>query len=356
MATETANLPIRISKVTDRYLLFDIDDVMYLRRHHNICSPFVGTMPQAPSQSVFMSLPIELMAEEAKILVDKKVAYVVDDSVFHPARIASLDQPSRAAYLQAIRRDGTRAATAARELSEYKRAQAQGKGKGKKNKDKDKNKSTPPAADQGTAGAGDSVVPIPSVAAEEEPSLFDTPASTAPAKNSTKSKDSTSATPEAWAMTPTTSGALLTPPPEEEDEKDGDSDGVVDLSAASASLVDVPQGYPLYAHLQDQGYFMMPGLRFGCDYNVYPGDPLRFHSHFQATHYGWTEQVRLLDLVTGGRLGTNVKKAYLVGGEVPAGSNSGSNGSAVGEGDEPLKGASSVVPPVRAFSIEWAAM
>jgi tRNA-splicing endonuclease subunit Sen34 len=355
MAQETPNLPIRISKVTDRYLLFDIDDVMYLRRHHNICSPFVGTMPQAPSQSVFMSLPIELMGEEAKVLVEKKVAYIVDDSTFHHTRIASLDQSSRAAYLQAIRRDGMRAATAARELSEFKRAQAQsqGKGKGKGKKNKEKSKPNPSVADQGTAtNAGDPVVPIPSVAAREETSLFDTPTT----KSSTKPKDFTPAPPEAWAVTPSTSGALLTTPPTE----DGGHERTDDLIAASASLIDVPNGYPLYAHLHDNGYFMMPGLRFGCDYNVYPGDPLRFHSHFQATHFGWTEPVNLLDLVTGGRLGTNVKKAYLVGGEVPAGGsgNSSSNNSSRGPGEGEGKGATagSIAPPVRAFSIEWAAM
>jgi tRNA-splicing endonuclease subunit Sen34 len=332
MALDAPQLPIRISKVTDRYLLFDIDDVMYLRRNHGICSPFVGTMPQAQQQNAFLGLPIELMAEEAKVLVEKKVAYVVDDSVFHPSKIASLDGPTRAAYLQTLGRDGKSAAMAARELSESKRAaQAEHvKSKGKKGKKQSSKNSV--AQD----GAEDLVVTASAPENTEETSLFDSPGSSTP-----KRAPPPAPALEAWPITSTTSGAMLDSPLEDED---------------TSYLVDAPPGYPLYAHLQDKGYYMMPGLRFGCDYNVYPGDPLRFHSHFQATHYGWNEEINLLDLITGGRLGTNVKKAYLIGGEVPPKDVN----DKVKEGEKAPKAAgsstSSVVPPVRAFSIEWAAM
>ena len=82
----------------------------------------------------------------------------------------------------------------------------------------------------------------------------------------------------------------------------------------------------------------MPGLRFGCHYNVYPGDPLRYHSHFAATGMGWDQEFDLLDVVGGGRLGTGTKKAYMIGGE-DVGART------LGE-----------TKPVRAFSIEWAAL
>lgn len=332
MALDTPRLPVRISKVTDRYLIFDIDDVMYLRRNHNICSPFVGTMPQAQQQNAFLSLPIELMAEEAKVLVEKKVAYVVDDSVFHPSRLASVDEPSRNAYLQTIRRDGIAADTAAREMSEFKRAQALHiKSKGKKGKP-NSNKSS--SSDQ--SGPDASVV---TPRATEELSLFadDTP-DPAPAPAPKRVPDTPIS--KEWPITPTTSGALLTPPPEEN----------------TSSLIAAPRGYPLYAHLQDKGYYMMPGLRFGCDYNVYPGDPLRFHSHFQATHYAWDEKINLLDLVSGGRLGTNVKKSYLIGGQVPSEEPNGKAQEGTDDRESTVETTSSVVPQVRAFSIEWAAM
>jgi len=89
---------------------------------------------------------------------------------------------------------------------------------------------------------------------------------------------------------------------------------------------------------------MTPGLRFGCHYTVYPGDPLRFHSHFLATGADWDEEFDLLDIVGGGRLGTGVKKAYLIGGADTSPKESESGGCLdAGEG-------------VRAFSIEWAGL
>jgi len=61
-------------------------------------------------------------------------------------------------------------------------------------------------------------------------------------------------------------------------------------------------------------YYLSPGLRFGCEFLVYPGDPLRFHSHFLAVGAEWDEEINLLDVVGGGRLGTGVKKGWLIGG------------------------------------------
>jgi tRNA-splicing endonuclease subunit Sen34 len=101
---------------------------------------------------------------------------------------------------------------------------------------------------------------------------------------------------------------------------------------------DVPEG-PLARHLQLNGYYMTPGLRFGARYSVYPGDPLRFHAHYMANQYGWEEEIPILDVVEGGRLATAVKKAFLIGGEEPRQCSSSSDGGIV-----------------RTYSIEWAGM
>ncbi|KAL5601342.1 uncharacterized protein BROUX77_005591 [Berkeleyomyces rouxiae] len=98
-----------------------------------------------------------------------------------------------------------------------------------------------------------------------------------------------------------------------------------------------PQLNPLWRWLQGNGYYMTPGLRFGSHYSVYPGDPLRYHAHFLANSYGWDEPVPLLDIVGNGRLGTAVKKGFLFGGQ-PVDEQGQSSG------------------PLRAFTIEWAAM
>ncbi|KAI0889789.1 SEN34 subunit of tRNA-splicing endonuclease [Annulohypoxylon maeteangense] len=331
--------PVRISKVAGRYLLFDIDDIMHLRRSHNICSVFVGTIPQNPQQNIFMGLPVELMPEEAQVLVDKKVGYVVDDAAFHPARLSTLDDDARKRYLQSVKAEGRKAQLAAAELKESSRPKIINKKKGKSK--------TPEAEVSSEESA---LERSREVEDQSETTLFALP--------SPISLTSTPAPPKAvegtseYSITPTTSTLLssLTSPP------------------SPPPSISVPSSYPLYAHLQDRGYFMMPGLRFGCDYNVYPGDPLRFHSHFQATSHNWDDEIAVLDIVAGGRLGTNVKKGYLIGGSVGGSDEDGDKGlSGVGEDGEGKVGVKSVdgswnanpnpnAPEVRAFTIEWAAM
>ncbi|KAI2640689.1 SEN34 subunit of tRNA-splicing endonuclease [Hypomontagnella submonticulosa] len=329
MASSTTDHPgVRISKVAGRYLLFDIDDIMHLRKNHNICSVFVGTIPQNPQQNIFMGLPIELMPEEAQVLVDKKVGYVVDDAVFHPTRLAALDATARQRYLESVKIEGRKAQQAAVELKQSSRPKVVRKEKAK-----------PITSEREVSGEGDA--PEKSMEGEDETStsLFGlpspSPSSGAPPKP-TKAEE-----PSEFAITPTTSSLLLSPP----------------LSPEQIASVDVPPSYPLYAHLQDRGYYMMPGLRFGCDYNVYPGDPLRFHSHFQAKSYGWDEEITMLDLVAGGRLGTNVKKGYLVGGAVADASGAQDGKEENGkESDSKSVNTNPNAPRARAFCVEWAAM
>lgn len=313
MASASPRPPVRITKVANRYLVFDIDDVMFLRRHHNLCSVFVGTMPQAPQQSVFMGMPVELMAEEARVLVDKGAAHVVDDSLYYPARIATGNDP---AYLEAVKAVGREAGQQAREQLEARKAQFAGKASSKKKEKARKGRDmAPPAASEEPADADTSLFADDAVAPN-------------PSEESSSRKKPVAA--EEWTSTLTASGALNEPLP---------------AMNVTPAVVPAPRGYPLYAHLHHKGYYMMPGIRFGCDYNVYPGDPLKFHSHFQATGYGWDDEIDLLDIVTAGRLGTNVKKSFLIGAEVPP-----------SERPAPAADADAGRPDVRAFSIEWAAM
>ena len=46
----------------------------------------------------------------------------------------------------------------------------------------------------------------------------------------------------------------------------------------------------VFEDLHEQGYFLSTGLRFGGDFVVYPGDPLRYHSHYTATILAAPEQ------------------------------------------------------------------
>lgn len=285
-------LPIPISLVTQRYLLFDIAAVSYLRREQNICGVLIGSIPQSPSQNLFLGLPLELMPEEASLLIAKGIAYLVDDVRAHDEMLHKTDLERREKYLNAARNEG-QAAWKTRSIQKeqaFRKKVLQGQAL------KARNAET--SAEDGVQDADDAPF-------NETESIFSATAS------STTSK---SINLLSIGVTPATSTPLLQSTP---------SDPAVGHTAH--------QTYPLFKHLHDRGFFLSPGLRFGCQYMAYPGDPLRYHSHFLVDGKSWDDEIKLIDIVGGGRLGTGVKKGYLLGGSDPEGQ-------------------------VKTFSIEWAGM
>ncbi|KAJ3951825.1 tRNA-splicing endonuclease subunit [Colletotrichum tropicale] len=274
VSLELGLAPVRISKIADRYLVFDAEDVAWIRRNHSICSVLIGTTPQNPTQNVFLSLPLELLPEEASMLIAKKVGRLVDETSQHLSCLGSPDQKTRKAYITILkdRRDQAQKLIAE---DQAKKSSVQARR---------------------TAGAQ-----VPSAVTVDEASL-----------------ENILPLDKLLAVTPTTSG------------------GLQNAQERILTVPSPPLG-PLHQYLLSRGYFMTPGLRFGADYSVYPGDPLRYHAHFLATNYGCDEKIPMLDIVGSGRLGTSVKKGFLFGGE------------AVVHGDATAK-------HVRTFCVEWAGM
>ncbi|KAH7035670.1 uncharacterized protein B0I36DRAFT_95436 [Microdochium trichocladiopsis] len=358
LAMAAADHPmVRITRVASRYLIFDIDDVMFLRRHHNLCSVFSGTVPQNPQQNVFMGLPVELMAEEARALVEDGAAYVVEDADFHLRLVTELTKRASLAakksevdvavhdredfgkqrdeYLMDITQKGTAVMQAhLDEKQALREASLLKASTGKKNKKGKRAGGDVAGQPSQTSQTDEPAVPSKPAEDDGDEGLFGPPEPVAPPALRKAQKD-TPAPSIPYAVTPTTTGPLL-----------GRTAGPPAPGTQECSLmVDVPPSYPLFKHLHDKGYYMMPGLRFGCDYNVYPGDPLRFHAHFQATSYGWDEEINMMDLTAGGRLGTGVKKGWLVGGAGPAVADE----EAPQTQEKPKHAA-------RAFCLEWAGM
>ena len=318
---------VRITKVGHRYLVFEVKDVASLRRDHCICAVLVGTTPQNPTQNLFSGLPLELLPEEAKLLVDKGVAHVLDEATSHLAHLTSMDPTAKHAYLQSLR---TRRQNISRVLDEE---DAIRKAEGAKMRGKQKSKRIPARADSPPVveevelplspppGQKDEASVLPTTSANHEESLFSPPPQ--------QSREKTTSPPTMIAtnrhLTATTSVDMLSDP------------------KAHSVPVEAPGSYPLYRHLNSKGYYITPGIRFGADYSVYPGDPFRYHAHFMATSFGWDEEITLLDLVSGGRLGTGVKKGFLIGGQAPPEEAAGYPHDA-GENR------------VRTFTLEWAAM
>jgi tRNA-splicing endonuclease subunit Sen34 len=299
-------LPIAISMIAGRYMLFDIEAAIYLRREHNICGYNVGTLAQMPSQNGFLGLPILLMPEEAQVLVDNGIGCIVDD---------------RAAHRSALdRRDAGRVAGYRAQIAHYahnvQAAKEQHRAETKKRHQVQKN---------GKRSRTDSTL-------EPEIDLMafddDDAVSKASAKRMTPA-DPVDFSEQSERVTPTMSDPLL--------------DHASHTAASSGRPIEnLPRNYPLFRHLHNKKYFMTPGLRFGCQYTTYPGDPLRFHSHFLTTDFGWENFVDLMDVVGGGRLGTGVKKGFLIGSHATS--------------QTTANEASTDEAKVRTFSIEWAVM
>lgn len=279
--------PFPISFIHNRYLVFSIDAITYIRRVHHITGVLIGSIPQIPQQNVFLGIPLQLTPEEARLLVEKGAAFIIDDAKAHAECLRGLSERERSNYVEGLKREGAQAA---------KMVQAR---KGEKTEKVLEQMNERRAA----PGAATIAEHRESIALEEEledatESMF-LPAESNRVSSPAPSQFTQSSTSDVqgFAITPTTSYPPLPTP----------------TRSLDLSLPKVPSSYPLFAHLHSHGYFISPGLRFGCQYLVYPGDPLRFHSHFLATGMQWDDEIDLLDLVGGGRLGTGVKKGYLIG-------------------------------------------
>ncbi|KAH7089000.1 tRNA-splicing endonuclease-like protein subunit sen34 [Paraphoma chrysanthemicola] len=358
VAPNTVNEPFPISRVANRYLLFSIDIISHCRRNHNICGMLVGTIPNLSQQNVFLGIPLELMPEEARVLVEKGAAYIVDDEAVHQRAFGEMSREERLRWLEEMDKRGEEVTKGTEDLKEMRKERAlKEKGLRREVLEKKDTSATetsssyvtlPAPADHGSSSSlgfimkGSSFTELASsdtsrTETTKAETLFDSrPASPAPSTVSTTSKPSQ--TPKHF-VTPTTSY-----PPMENPTPD-----------SAAELPAVPKSYPLFRYLHSLGYYHMPGLRFGCHYNSYPGDPLRYHSHFAATGFGWDDEFDLLDVVGGGRLATGTKKAYMIGGEdVDVARKKSTQSGGAGLFSDASKDDDR--REVRAFSIEWAAL
>lgn len=310
-------LPIPIYHIAHHYYLYHAPTIAFLRANYHILGTLVGTLPQANQQNVFLGLPLSLLPEEVRVLCEKGIAFVVDDVAAHESGLAKirtttegrLRREQLSARLRAIgmgveervqdeknrERDAALSKISDKELQKRARRAEQKEAK---------KAATAEALDQGSLlgdNASSAVVDVKPVQSgkQMQPS-------------------------ETYSMTPASSIPPLETP----------------VPPTTISLPAVPSSYPLYRHLHDLGYFMHPGLRFGCQYMAYPGDPLRFHSHFLVVSREWDQEIKLSTIIGSGRLGTGVKKGFLIGGVET----------------ESVESKTKDEGNVRCFSIEWGGM
>jgi tRNA-splicing endonuclease subunit Sen34 len=230
-------------------LIWTVDSLRLLRSY-GLTGSFTGTLAQFPQQNIFLGLPVQLLPEEVVYLVRRGLGVVVDESASYRPSTA-LERGEVDARTEEDRRGQQLAAWYERQTLRAKHSR------------------TPPASDP-VAGELDGL-----------PWHYTIP---------------TTSTDLGWynPVTYTTLSALhrLWPFP------------ATERQTASVAL---------FEHLvADRGLWCMNGLRFGGAFAVYPGDPLRYHSHYTAQLVLPSESVPMTTLVANGRLGTAVKKTHLL--------------------------------------------
>ncbi|ANB15229.1 tRNA splicing endonuclease subunit SEN34 [Sugiyamaella lignohabitans] len=390
-------IPINI--VGGRGLVFDLDHVKVLREKYHVCGTLIGILPQIPQQNVFMGLPLELMPEDIELLVfDLKVAYLVDDSEAHKQAVSKFTKED-AKEVRAERHRQEQEQFERHKDVMWERRVAALEIKRRKEQEKEKKRLEKLKSEKRDGTEQDQVVANGDQAGPVEPAPPRIPETeTTKASHQEPATDSrdnlTSANTEKQGKvtvttTIKTEGNIETEREvkveiiekteriESEEEKNSADEEVISLEKQrwlektfpesqqiTGGTVTIPSvttptnsslktykplavqesffvprpskaSYNIYKELHKKGFFLTPGLRFGGQFVAYPGDPLRFHSHHIAIGFNWDQEFAVLDIVGGGRLGTAVKKCWVVGAE--------DSGCDVKEEDK-----------YRIFSVEWA--
>ncbi|XP_052122093.1 tRNA-splicing endonuclease subunit Sen34 isoform X2 [Frankliniella occidentalis] len=70
--------------------------------------------------------------------------------------------------------------------------------------------------------------------------------------------------------------------------------------------------YLTFKDLWTKGFYITTGHKFGGDFLVYPGDPVKFHSHFIVVCVSYTNSMSVHQLISYGRLGSSVRKTVVL--------------------------------------------
>ncbi|XP_042331795.1 tRNA-splicing endonuclease subunit Sen34 [Sceloporus undulatus] len=265
---------IRIHILDGKAFVWNYVDARRAREEHRIVGTLVGALARKPRQNVRLGLPLQLLPEEARLLLDKGLATLCKNTASPPpgedTREDPLSQQKVTAYQKGLEenyQEQVRLAAEQRKILLDTLAERIAQGRAKKRQ---------------REGEGEP----PSKLGEVEPSF----------------------------VLPRDSMMIQLPtervyPCQEE--------VVVDWHVPSkdwpyTGQPDHEMRYCIFRSLWGKGFYITSGSKFGGDFLVYPGDPMRFHAHYIALCVSQDTPLSLCDIISAGRLGTNVKKTVLI--------------------------------------------
>ena len=275
--------------------VWDKEAVITLRKKYRIVGSLIGSLPSKPRQNLVFSLPLVLLHEEARLLLDKDIAKIVENDITRPTqeevlkfqnerktsiqkqieKLQELKQQKLADFAEIIE-EGREKVSRKRKIS---------------SQDTGSTKMLCTETDKKQNFSSDSTQKKPSnIRTSENLKDSDLVLKSSEAANETSLQDSTLVCVSTKFKIPRTKDVIWKFPETESEQA----------------------RCKVFSDLWEKGYFITNGNKFGGDYLVYPGDPLRFHSHFIVKILPWKEKLTGLDLVSVGRLGSTVKKTSVL--------------------------------------------
>ncbi|TFK27382.1 hypothetical protein FA15DRAFT_570607, partial [Coprinopsis marcescibilis] len=304
--SETRLIELRVSN--GKAYVWSVDDVALVRSKYRLCGVLSGTLPHLSQQNVFLGVPLVLLPEEAVLLVEIGAAVIVDDPFAHIQPTVAELQGWNANQEESIRTQlAVLESKAAKESATSGRALTEEAQRKRREREERKKAAAAAAASQKVELGGEKHLK------DATSSLFEGPSETTPDPPvpyaATKIQESS----VPYSITiPASSTELPWYAPQR----------VVYASleqAKNAGIWDYPSNLTerarcgVFHGLWDQGFYMGGGIKFGGEYLVYPGDPLRYHSHFTASVIDSpVAKLRPMEIVAHGRLGTATKKSHLL--------------------------------------------
>ncbi|XP_041510911.1 tRNA-splicing endonuclease subunit Sen34 isoform X2 [Microtus oregoni] len=323
-----------------RSLVWGAEAVQALRERLGVGGRTVGALPRGPRQNSRLGLPLLLLPEEARLLAEIGAVTLVSaprpDPRNHGLALASFKRQQEQSFQEQSTLAAEARETRRQELLE-KIVEGQAAKKQKLEQDSGADEGQEASGSEATQG---SEIIDDGQAAKKQKLEQDSGADEGQEASGSEATQGSETSDDGQASAEQ-EGADSSSPPDSSSPQPGPSNGVTPLPR-SALLIqlatarprpvkakpldwrvqskDWPHAgrpahelrYSIYRDLWERGFFLSAAGKFGGDFLVYPGDPLRFHAHYIAQCWAAEDPIPLQDLVSAGRLGTSVRKTLLL--------------------------------------------
>ncbi|XP_060111411.1 tRNA-splicing endonuclease subunit Sen34 [Heteronotia binoei] len=265
---------IRIHVLEEKAFVWNSSDAQRIREEHRIVGTLVGALARKPQQNARLGLPLQLLPEETRLLAEKGVATLLKNLTLQPLAddagqdplfleaVAAYEKEQEESYQEQLRLAGEQRKALMGTLAER---IAEGRAKKRQRRGEEANPLSEPA--------------------DLEP-RFVFPRE-----------------------------AMMVQLPTERTQRGQEEEVDWRLPSKEWPYSGQPEHemrYRVFQNLWERGYYITSGSKFGGDFLVYPGDPMRFHAHFIALCMPRDAPLSLCDIISVGRLGSNVKKTVLL--------------------------------------------